>query len=128
MTEDARITEGQGLRTCLYCCNWTDEARANARGEHWCRAMNTWTAAGFYCAAYDEQLMGDQPAEWYSIAEVAGMCHVDTDTVGYWISTGRLKAYPISSDEVKVAGQFRLRWRIDKAVADRYAAWYNSIV
>lgn len=114
-------------KSCLNCGNWTSKARGNAAGEHWCREMNTWTAPGFACQAHADMPMQDGPGEWYTVGEVAAQCFVHRTTVIYWITTGRLKAYPIADNSVKLAGQFSTRWRIDKANADRYIAWYLSV-
>ena len=113
---------------CLACGHWTDKARGTANGEHWCRQIHTWTPPGFHCSEFDDEPMDDAPGSWYTVAEVADMCHVAHSTVTYWISTGRLKAYPMANPDVKLSGQFQIKWRIDKAMADRYAEWYNSIV
>lgn len=113
---------------CLKCANWTKTAKTNAKGEHWCRHLNTWTAPGFWCRDYDEMLASAEPTEWYSIAEVAERCFVDESVVRYWISTGRLKAKMLGSDQVKITGQFTTKWQIDKPTADRYIEWYRSIV
>lgn len=114
---------------CYKCGHWASEtARQTTKGKRWCKELNTWTPAGFACDAYEEMLMHDTPGEWYTIAEVAEKCHVSEGTVRYWIQTERLKAYPVASDEVKFTGQFKTQWHIDKAIADRYAEWYNDVV
>lgn len=116
------------MNNCLTCAHWTNEAKANAKGEHWCRRLNTWAEPSFYCREYSTMPMNGNPDEWYTIAEISDKCHVSYEAVRYWISTGRLKAWPIASDVVRLAGQFAIQWRIEKATADRYVEWYNSIV
>lgn len=112
---------------CLQCAHWAKDARKTAQGERWCKHLNTWTAPGFACQAYDEMLMHDTPGEWYTIAEVAEMCHVDESTVRYWITTGKLKAFPVIERRADTAGRFNTIWHIDKAVSDRYVEWYLNI-
>lgn len=116
------------MRACLHCEHWTDKARATAKGEHWCQRLNTWTEPGFECKHFAERLQDDASGDYYSVAEVAAMCHVHHTTVRYWIDTGRLKAYPVPTGKLNMAGQFAQQWRIDRAIADRYVEWYNSVV
>lgn len=117
------------MKNCLTCSHWSDKARADAKQQHWCRELNTWTAAGFCCKAHDEMLRQDESIEgnYYTIADVANACHVTGETVRYWIMTGRIKAVPMPDDSVKLAGQFKTQWRIDKPTADRYIEWYLSM-
>lgn len=112
---------------CLKCGYWSKDGASTAKKERWCKLLNTWTAPDFLCSKFEKPLMKDQPSEWYTIAEVAEMCHVDPETVRYWIRTERVTAYPIMTSEVRLNGQFQTQWKIDKESADRYAAWYNSL-